>query len=214
MSWDLASHEGLPYRFALPPGYDPQRRRYPLWVYLHGSGERGDDTTSHLKNGVEKLLGHQAIVVAPQCPRDDTWGGSWYGGDSKAQQKVVSLVRELGGRRSVDAQAVSLIGFSMGAIGLWSIVERYRDLFAAGVPISGDLDLFSARGLTDFPLWAFHGAVDPLVKVDATREVAAAMTHFGSTTFRYTEFPDVGHDAWRPAFDTPELVPWLLARRR
>lgn len=211
--WDLASHDGLPYRFSLPPGYDPLHRRYPLVIYLHGSGERGTDTTSHLGNGVQALEGQQLIAVAPQCPPDDTWGGSWYGGRSRAQQKVLGLVHELGRRRSVDADRVSLIGFSMGAIGLWAMLLEHRELFSAAVPIAGDLDPTSARPLVDFPLWAFHGEVDPWVSNANTRRLAELMRQWGGR-LRYTEFAGVEHDAWRPAFATPELLPWLLSQRR
>ena len=213
MRWELETHEGLPYRFCLPAGYDPARTRYPLVVYLHGSGERGDDTTSHLKNGVETLEGWPVIAVAPQCPRDDTFGGSWYGGESRTQRKVVSLVRELAQRRSVDAQRISLIGYSMGAIGTWDVIERHRELFAAAVPIAGDLNPESARALVDFPIWAFHGEVDRMVRPEATRRVAMLMQQLGGV-FRYTELPGVGHDSWKAAFENAELKSWLLAQRR
>lgn len=214
MGWDLASHEGLPYRYHLPRGYAPHARRYPLVVFLHGSAERGDDTWSHLGNGVHHFEAQPVLTVAPQCPRDDTWGGSWYGGDSRAQRKVAGLVRELGRRRSVDPARVLLVGYSMGAIGLWALLERDRALFAAAVAIAGDLEPESARALLDFPLWAFHGEVDPAVSNAAVRRVAAMAREQPGSAFRYTEFPGVGHDSWRPAFATPELMPWLLAQRR
>lgn len=207
MSWELEQHEGLPYRFALPPRYDASRR-YPVVLYLHGSGERGDDTRGHLKNGVDALLGQELIAVAPQCPREDTWGGSWYGGDSQAQRKVVSLVRELGRRRSVDASRISVIGFSMGAIGTWELLLRHRELFCAAVPIAGDLEPSSARALVGFPIWAFHGEKDELVPNTAIRAVAAMLP----PPFRYTEVPGVGHDSWRAAFSHPELISWLSRR--
>ena len=214
VNWELAVHDGLPYRFVLPAGYDPDHQRYPLVVSLHGSGERGDDTVSHLRNGVD-TLGHWPVIgVAPQCPRDDTFGGSWYGGESRTQRKVVSLVRELAGRRSVDAQRVSLIGYSMGAIGLWALLERHRELFAAAVPIAGDLNPDTARALVDFPIWAFHGELDRLVRNDAIRRVASLMKQLGSGVFRYSELPGVGHDSWQGAFGNAELMPWLLAQRR
>lgn len=212
-TWDLDAHDGLPYRFHLPAGYDPARVRYPLVVYLHGSRERGDDTTSHLVNGVDELAKWPVIAVVPQCPGEDTWGGSWYGGESATQRKVVSLVRELGKRRSVDPHRVLLLGYSMGAIGLWEILEKHRELFAAGVPIAGDLNPESSRSLTDFPIWAFHGERDRLVRNDATRRVAKLMKQLGGV-FRYTELPGVGHDSWKPALENPELLPWLLAQRR
>ena len=213
MKWDLATHDGLPYRFLLPEGYDPGRSKYPVVIYLHGSAERGDDTLSHLKNGVQSFAKWPVIAVAPQCPRDDTFGGSWYGGDSRTQRHVVSLVRELMTRRSVDVRRISLIGYSMGAIGLWELLLRHRDLFSAAVPIAGDLNPESARGLGNFPIWAFHGERDELVSNEATRKVAALMKQLGGV-FRYTEFPGVGHDSWQGAFAEPGLMPWLLAQRR
>lgn len=205
MTWELDHHHGLPYRCLLPPGYDAGRR-YPLVVYLHGSAERGDDTHAHLGNGVDTLAGHELIAVAPQCPRGDTFGGSWYGGESATQRKVVALVRALSERRSVDAQRISCIGYSMGAIGLWDLLVRHPGLFAAAVPIAGDLEPSSARALSGFPIWAFHGERDELVSNRAIREVAALLP----PPFRYTELEGVGHDSWRGAFETPELLPWLL----
>lgn len=214
MSWELAEHDGLSYRFSLPAGYDPARTQYPLVVSLHGSRERGDDTVSQLKNGVETLAQWPVIAVAPQCPSEDTFGGSWYGGQSLTQRKVVSLVKELSGRRSVDARRILLIGYSMGAIGLWDLLERHKELFAAAVPIAGDLNPESARALVDFPIWAFHGERDRLVRNDATRRVARLMKQLGGGVFRYTELSGVRHDSWRGAFEEPELLPWLLAQRR
>lgn len=213
MRWELSSHDGLPYRFLLPAGYSPHDTRYPLVVFLHGSGERGDDTESHLKNGVETLARWPVIAVAPQCPKTDTWGGSWYGGESATQRRVASLVRELAGRRSVDPARVSLIGYSMGAIGAWDLLLRARELFCAAVPIAGDLYPDTALALADVPIWAFHGELDRLVSNVAAREVALLMKG-RSTRFRYTEFEGVGHDAWRGAFAHPELQGWLLAQRR
>ncbi len=214
VNWELAAHEGLPYRYLLPAGYDPAHQRYPLVVYLHGSGERGDDGVSQLKNGVDTLGNWPVIAVAPQCPRDDTFGGSWYGGQSRTQRKVVSLVRELAGRKSVDAQRICLIGYSMGAIGLWDLIERHRDLFCAAVPIAGDLNPESARALVDFPVWAFHGERDRLVRNDAIRRVASLMKQLGSGVFRYSELPGTGHDSWQGAWGNTALLPWLLAQRR
>jgi predicted peptidase len=217
--WLSDSMAGLPCRVLLPEPYEPQRVQVPLVVYLHGSGERGTDNGHQLKNGVrafevpERRRRFPCIVVAPQCPPDDTFGGSWYGGTSRTQQAVLSLVRELATRRSVDARRISLIGFSMGAIGLWAMLERAPGLFAAAVPIAGDLDVERARDLVNFPLWAFHGERDELVSNVNTRAFAALAQRLGGSA-RYTEFPGVGHDAWRPTFARDDLYEWLFAQRR
>ncbi|MBX7097917.1 MAG: hypothetical protein K1X89_09405 [Myxococcaceae bacterium] len=208
-TWHLAHHDGLPYRFTLPDGYDPAHRRYPVVLTLHGSAERGDDTQAHLTNGVDALGALPVIAVAPQCPREDTFGGSWYGGASATQAKVASLVRELATRRSVDRERISVIGFSMGAIGLWDLLLRHPGLFSAGVPIAGDLDVATVRAFDGLPIWAFHGERDDKVSNLAVRVAAKTLR----PPFRYTEFQGVGHDSWRGAFGTPELWPWLLSQR-
>ncbi|MBE2249108.1 MAG: dienelactone hydrolase family protein [Myxococcus sp.] len=211
--------QGLPARVLLPEPYEPHRTRYPLVVYLHGSGERGTDNAAQLKNGVRAFeapwlrQAHPCIVVAPQCDRDDTFGGSWYGGSSRTQRAVVAMVRELCSRRSVDPRRVYLVGFSMGAIGLWDLISHHRDLFTAAVPISGDLDVEAAGDLLSFPLWAFHGEHDELVSNANTRAMFAMMQRLGGVA-RYTELPGVGHDAWQQAFARRELYDWLFAQRR
>lgn len=217
--WLSDSMAGLPCRVLLPEPYEPQRLQYPLVVYLHGSGERGTDNARQLKNGVrafeapERRRRFPCIVVAPQCPADDTFGGSWYGGTSRTQQAVLSLVRELSTRRSVDARRVYVIGFSMGAIGLWAMLERAPGLFAAAVPISGDLDVECASDLVHFPLWAFHGEKDALVSNTNVRAFAALTQKLGGSA-RYTEFSGVGHDAWAPTFARDDLFEWLFSQRR
>jgi poly(3-hydroxybutyrate) depolymerase len=64
--------DSLNYRM-LYPDYDTLRR-YPLVIFLHGSGERGNYNEAQLKWGVmnfatdQNMILHPAIVVAPQCP--------------------------------------------------------------------------------------------------------------------------------------------------
>lgn len=209
MSWDAAEHEGLKYRFHLPQGYGEAGKKWPVVLYLHGSGERGTDNASHLKNGVDQLASWPCIVLAPQCPPNDSWGGHWFPEGSHSQSKVVSLARELASRESVDADRISVVGFSMGAIGGWQLMTKYRDVFSAFVPIAGDVRLIDAEALAGFPVWAFHGEVDQWVPHANIREAARR----GLLT-NYTEFPGVDHGSWKAALETPGLSDWLLGRRR
>jgi len=149
-----------------------------------------------------------AVVVAPQAPRSDTFGGSWYGGESETQRAVVALTRELAGRGSIDKGRVYVVGFSMGAIGLWDIVARYNDVFAAAVAIAGDLDV-DAGATTTLPIWAVHGELDPLVKNDNIRALDAR----GQPNLRYTELRGAGHDVWQQAFTHAPLWDWLFTHR-
>lgn len=65
----------FPYILHLPTNYNKEIT-YPLIVFLHGAGERGDNT-KFLKVGLPKLLraaqNYPFILVAPQCPVDSWW---------------------------------------------------------------------------------------------------------------------------------------------
>ena len=176
-SWLEETVAGLPCRVLLPASYEPHLRRYPLVVSLHGSGERGVDNRAQLRNGLATFEAlrheHPCIVVAPQLPEGETWGGSWYAGETAGQRALVALVRDLRARASVDAHRVYAVGYSMGAIGLWDILVRHPGLFTAAVLIAGDLDVSAATALTTYPLWTIVGGRDDIVPPDNTRSSRA-----------------------------------------
>lgn len=208
---------GLPCRVLLPASYEPQHRRYPLVVSLHGSGERGTDNRAQLKNGLavfeELRREHPCIVVAPQLRGGETWGGSWYGGESAGQRMLVAIVRALSARSSVEAGRVYAVGYSMGAIGLWDILVRHPGLFAAAVLVAGDLDVTAAAALASFPLWSVVGGRDELVPPDNTRAFARLVADRGGIA-KVTEIASAGHDVWRVAFAHRPLWDWLFAQER
>jgi predicted peptidase len=218
--WLADTMHGLPCRVLLPEPYEPDARRYPLVLALHGSMERGDDNVRQLSNGVQSFASpafrrrHPCIVVAPQAPRGATFGGNWYGGRTPLQDTLVALVRELAGRRSVDADRVYGVGFSMGAIGLWDLVKRHADLFAAIVPLAGDVDVDddSVAALAAVNVWAVHGADDTLVPPDHAREVLRRLLPGGRA--RWTELAGHGHDVWQAAYAHEPLWDWLFSQRR
>jgi len=217
-AWEQDVLEGLPARVLLPHDYQPVRHHYPLVVFLHGSGERGNDNRAQLRlavhgfNTVAVRARHPAIIVAPQAPAGASWGGTWYGGSTNAQAAVVRLARGLAGRASVDPRRVYLVGISMGAIGGWDLLVRAPGLFAAALLVCGDADPASSEALRDLPIWAFHGEADDVVPPANARATAARLAAVGGRT-RYTELAGVGHRAWEPVFQSPEVYEWLFAQR-
>jgi predicted peptidase len=210
--WGEEVMGGLPCRVLLPHPYEPATQRYPLVVSLHGSGERGTDNRAQLTNGLGMFEQRRvAIVVAPQLPRGETWGGSWYDGDTAGQRALVGLVQELRSRSSVDPRRIYGVGYSMGAIGLWDILVRYPDLFSAAVLIAGDLDLSRAASLIHFPLWAVVGGRDEYVPPDATRAFGRLVDEQGGRA-KVTEIESAGHDVWKAAFGHAPLWDWLFAQ--
>jgi predicted peptidase len=218
--------KSLPYRLAKPVGDDGQQR-YPLLLYLHGAGERGDDNVSQLKHATPVLLSdsvrkrYPGYLVAPQCPADRKWTGTNWQADHPRQTEritetlalVLDLVADLQTKHRIDPKRIYVTGVSMGASATWDLASRRPELFAAAVPICGGCHPAQGARLAKLPLWAFQGAKDEVVKPDMARRTLEAIRRAGGDP-KYTEYPDRGHDIWRPAYQSPSLLPWLFAQKR
>jgi predicted peptidase len=124
----------------------------------------------------------------------------------------MALLKTLPREFPLDPQRIYLVGVSMGGNGVWDVAARFPDRFAAVVPICGSGDPRKAERLTRLPIWCFHGAEDPLIPVSYARSMIAAIREAGGRP-RYTEYPKVGHDSYRWAFQESELLPWLFQQR-
>ena len=217
----------LPYRIYIPFNYDPNKK-YPLLLNLHGAGNRGSDNKRHLlfinrPLSNPELSVDEAIILYPHCPLENKWvHTNWYAGsydleqvpeseELKAVLEVLAQVRE---NYSVDPNRIYLTGYSMGGYGTWTLLMNHPDLFAAAVPMCGAGDPNKAGVIKDIPIWAIHGAKDPIVPVKGSRDMAAALEKAGATNFRYTELPEVEHDAWNYTFNTPEIFHWLFSQQK
>lgn len=212
----------LPYRLLKPESYDP-KQKYPLVIFLHGAGERGNNNEAQLVHGVpefakpENRQKYPCFLIAPQCPRGDRWA-DW---DAKQQTSkpleplrlVSELIDQVQKEYSIDPNRIYVTGLSMGGYGTWDLIERYPDRFAAAVPICGGGDPSKAATIAKLPIWAFHGGKDPVVKPELSRTMVEALKKAGGQP-KYTEYPDVAHDSWVPAYREPEMFAWLFAQKR
>jgi predicted peptidase len=222
------SGQSLPYRLFVPEGYDPAAR-YPLILFLHGIGERGDDNRAQLSVWPAPLrfvqpdvqAAHPSFFVAPQAPVDDLWtdiphfNGPYDSSGiaiTRSLQSVIHLLDSLQSAYSIDAARLYVTGLSLGGYGTWDIVHRQPGRFAAGVPIAGGGDPATAAGMTDTAFWAFHAVNDGAVHVSGSREMVAALQAAGAAPL-YTEYPSGGHFIWDQAYATPGLPDWLFAQR-
>ena len=75
--YTTSTGDTLRYRQANPD--NASGKKYPLIIFLHGSGERGNDNEAQLKWGVmnfvsdQMMLNHPAFIIAPQCPINNGW---------------------------------------------------------------------------------------------------------------------------------------------
>jgi predicted peptidase len=217
----------LPYRFLFPDA--DTFRRYPLIIFLHGSGERGNDNEAQLKWGVqnfatdENMLRFPAFVVAPQCPAGQGWANlDWKRGSnlinllpepSKPMASLIELIAKLKKNFRVDTSRIYITGLSMGGIGTYDALMRYPNLFAAAVPVCGGGDVSRAPSIAHIPMWIFHGADDPSVSPALSYEMAAALTKAGARP-GVTIYPEVGHFSWLGAYSDPLMITWLFRQRK
>ncbi len=215
----------LPGRLLVPEQYDAGKS-YPLVVFFHGAGERGDDNEKQLKHVVGIFTqpsvrdNFPCFVLALQCPEEQLWVKTDWSAQSHTQPSepsesmaaVLKTIADLDRQYSIDRERIYAIGLSMGGYATWDIIARYPNLFAAAVPICGGGDTATATRITDMPLWIFHGDADPLVPVSRSRDMVQAIEEAGGNP-RYTEYKGVGHDSFTPASREPELIPWLFEQR-
>lgn len=201
--------------------------RLPLVLFLHGAGERGDDNHAQLKHGVEDILawsrdnGEPCLLVAPQCPAESSWAAFDRGtrdlqGDAEptpAMRLVIGLLDELLRDQPVDPRRVYVTGLSMGGFGTWFLLARIPERIAAAVPICGGGDPSTAGRFKQVPVWAFHGARDPVVPPETTRRMIEALRREGALPGS-TEYPDAGHDSWTATYRDGQVLRWIFSQRR
>lgn len=212
---------GLQYRFFTPD--KAEEAKYPLVVWLHGGGEKGDNNSAQLlanMGGVawalpENQEKYPCYVLAPQSP------GSWNGA------LVVDLVREIvAANPDIDVERIYLAGCSMGGAGTWNTLFAAPDLFAAAIPICAALNPTQEQldTIADVPLWLFHASNDPTVNVANSRDPFAKLQAMGANA-QYTEFanvnPYMGHWSWIPVLNNIYIsdknatpFEWLFNQRR
>lgn len=190
-------------------------KEYPLILFLHGAGERGDDGEKPVKQGIGNAIKFKGgekkfpfFVVFPQCSAKGTWKAGGPDAD-----RALAILDEVQVRYKIDPKRVYLTGLSLGGMGTWSLAAAHPERWAAIVPICGGGDPATASKIKDIPCWCFLGSDDGKKLADSTRGMVEAVKKAGGNP-RYTEFPYVGHNSWDPAYATSELYPWLLAQKR
>ena len=198
----------LEYLLYLPDGYTRSRKRWPLMLFLHGSGERGHDLEKVKAHGPPKHIeagrSYPCIVVSPQCP-----AGGWW--DAEALNALLdNLERTL----RVAPDRVYVTGLSMGGYGTWELAIRYPHRFAAIAPICGGGMAFRTDRIRHLPVWAFHGALDEAVPLERGAEMILWLRRYGNKGVKWTVYKNVGHNAWERTYNNPKLMQWLLEQKR
>ncbi len=217
--------DSMAYRLLFPKNYDKNNtsKVYPLVLFLHGAGERGDSSKTVKHIGAWALQeknreNYECFVLVPQCEKNNKWVEVDWAADSHHQPKemskymnlTVELLEELEKELPIDSTKIYLTGLSMGGYGTWDLASRFPKKFAASVPICGGGDEVTANSLQSMPIWVFHGALDTTVKPQRSRNMVEAVKKTGNKDIHYTEYPKVRHGSWKPAYEEENMWKWLF----
>lgn len=225
----------LPYRVLYPLAFDTARK-YPLLIFLHGAYEKGNDNEAQLEIGGRYFLADSnrrnfpAVIVFPQCPSNDVWAYfdaefdsvgvlkrvvfPFRGEPTPATSLVKQLVDSLMSLSFIDGNKIYIGGLSQGGMGVFDMVARYPEIFAAAFPICGAGKVSTAdKFAKQTALWIFHGADDDIVPVRFSRQFYQKLKKAGGDV-RYTEYPGVRHESWINAFHEKDLLAWLFSKSK
>ena len=220
----------LPYKVMYPENYD-ENRQYPLLIFLHGAGERGNDNEKQLVHGQQFMIdnfrvSYPAIVVVPQCPQGSYWSNverhqladkMTFNFDitdepSQPMETLMALISWWISSGLVDTNRVYIGGLSMGGMGTFELLWRMPETFAAAFPICGGSTLEKMKLYAkNTALWIFHGSEDSVVNPDYSREAFKRLKELGCDV-KYTEYEGVNHGSWHNVFQEEYLPQWLFSK--
>ena len=209
-----------PAMLYVPRNYDPEKA-WPLVVFLHGAGERGDDGWRQTAVGIGPAIQKAperfpCLVVMPQCPSDSIWVAASTGrlsGQKSAEGHIDDAIRQAVERYNVDPNRISLTGLSLGGYGTFIYGGKNADRFSAFMPICGGGNPEDAQALAKTPMWVFHGADDSVVPVAQSERMVEAIKAAGGNV-RFTVYPGTNHNSWDKAYAEKGSIEWLIGQRR
>ena len=223
----------LPYRILYPENYD-KSRKYPLVLFLHGAGERGNNNEKQLIHGSKLFLNannrqnYPAIVVFPQCPENSFWSSvnvnrnktpitfefNYDNSITWPLDAVQKLMTQLLKNEAVDKKRCYITGLSMGGMGTFEMLYRFPKLFAAALPICGGGDaLRYDERVKKTTFWIFHGDADAVVNVNESRAMVEKLKSL-KVDVTYTEYKNVNHNSWDNAFAESTFLSWMFLQKK
>ena len=196
----------LQYLLAFPEGY-VEGEKYPVIIFLHGAGTRGNDIEMLKKNPYFKNISiHKDfpfVIVAPQCNKN-TWFDHF--------EALKELALFISTSAFADTERIYLMGASMGGYATWQLAMSLPKTFAGIVPICGGGMYWNAHRLLNTPVWAFHGEKDRTVLCEESRKMVDVVNKKGGNA-KLTVYPEAEHDSWTETYRNPEVFEWLLSQK-
>jgi phospholipase/carboxylesterase len=179
----------------------------PLILLLHGYGSNEEDLFSFATE-----LPEEYYIISARAPYDMQYGAfAWYAINFDADENkfsdheqakvsrdlIAGFIDELIQTYPIDAQKVTLVGFSQGAILSYAVALSYPEKVQKVVAMSGYLNLeivaedYLKNNFNNLKIFASHGTVDQVIPVEWARKTPAILENLG-INITYKEYP-IGH---------------------
>lgn len=199
------------YLMYLPDDYYNEEKKYPLMLFLHGAGERGDNVDLIKKHGIPKRIeegeNFPFITIAPQC-RDGIW---W--SNTESINILEKLMQHLISDLKVDKKRVYGTGLSMGGFGILELALSAPSLFTALVPVCGGTITNDLQNLEKIPIWMFHGEEDDVIPKESSLLIYKYLKEKNKNIL-LTIYPNTMHDSWTETYENKEIYDWLLSFKK
>jgi predicted peptidase len=200
------------YLLFLPETYGESNKRFPLILFLHGSGECGTNLDLVKQFGIPRVAplrkNFPFIVLAPQCPK-----GAWWT-DTRMIIRVMAMLDEVCNKYMVDRSRIYLTGMSMGGFGTWALLEQFPNRFAAAAPVcGGGGNRHLAYRMRSVPIRIYHGGLDKSVSSINSRSMDSALKKIRANV-QLIIYPKMGHDIWDKVYTSDDFYDWLLKQKR
>lgn len=197
--------EGIKYLISYPEEFQ-EDKKYPLVIFLHGAGTRGENIERLQKNVCFLALRKRQdargyILLAPLCQN-----GDWFAWMTPLL-RLVGEIREL---PYIDETRLHVTGVSMGGYGTWEFSSLRPDWVATAMPVCGGGIAGFAQNLVDVPIRTFHGLRDQTVDPIESLQMAKAVNLKGGHA-ELILFPELAHNCWDTVYSDERNYDWLLS---
>lgn len=227
----VLENDTINYRLLVPNNYN-ENKKYPMLVFLHGAGERGNDNELQLIHGSSLFTSkknrnkYNSFIVFPQCPKDNYWA-TIIETHSKNRNfkyspnpisnlqlsKVEFLMKDLENNYNIDEKRIYVGGLSMGGMGTFEMVYRNPNKFAAAFAICGGANPKIAEQISSTSWFIYHGTDDKVVPVEHSQKIANALKETKSN-IKYIQYEGVNHNSWDKAFREKNFLKSIYKKRR
>lgn len=203
---EIKKQEKISYILDFP---ENTKEKVPLIVFLHGSGERGNNlelVKAHSPFTYKNLIKEKVAILAPQCPENTWWD----------TETVYQLILEIKEKYKIDPSRIYITGLSMGGWGTLKLAMEHPEMFAAVVAVCAPTDRVMIANIHQYKnlnIKLFHGGMDDVVLPENAFNFYQKL-HPINPTSELTIFPNDNHNSWDSTYSNPQLYNWMLSKKK